>query len=202
MKEKINVVALTAAHLDDIVVVHLRAFPGFFLSSLGPRFLREFYAAFLVDKGAVALVAENEHGLVCGAVVGSTSPAGFFRRLLMRRWWAFLYASMDTVLRNPAVSARLIRAVWYRGEAPGDQDRALLSSIAVDPAKQGAGIGKQLIKEWLAEVRKRGCLGSYLTTDATHNDATNAFYCINGWKLESCYETREGRKMNRYVFDW
>jgi len=36
-------------HIDDIVKVHINAFPDFFLTFLGPKFLREFYKSFIVS---------------------------------------------------------------------------------------------------------------------------------------------------------
>jgi GNAT superfamily N-acetyltransferase len=71
----------------------------------------------------------------------------------------------------------------------------------VDPAVQGRGAGKLLLQSFLAEVRKRGCSGCFLTTDADNNNGVNEFYRRSGWLVESSYTTPEGRKMNRYVFD-
>jgi len=194
-----------ALKIDDVaavVAVHLRAFPSFFLSFLGPRFLREFYGSFLVDPVGRGFVAVDEGGRVLGVVVGPLNPAGYFKRLLKRRWWAFCLASVSAVLRRPTVAPRLFRAVVYRGEAPGGPVRALLSSIAVDPQVQGGGVGRLLVERWVAEVRAAGGSGCFLTTDAEGNEAVNAFYRKLGWNLEGSYCTKEGRRMNRYVFDF
>ena len=190
---------------DDVgpaVKLHLRAFPDFFLSFLGPRFLREFYFSFLADPVGMAFVARNAQNEVVGAIVGPVDPRGFFGRLLRRRWWAFGLASITAVLRRPASAPRLVRGLVYRGEAPAEPVRALLSSIAVSPDAQGKGIGAALVKRWLAEARSRGSQGCFLTTDAENNDSVNRFYHAQGWKLESSYTTPEGRKMNRYHFDF
>ena len=44
--------------------------------------------------------------------------------------------------------------------------------------------------------------GCYLTTDADGNDMVNKFYQSLDWRIESTYATPEGRRMNRYVFDF
>jgi ribosomal protein S18 acetylase RimI-like enzyme len=194
--------ALGADDVAAVVAVHLRAFPSFFLSFLGPRFLREFYSSFLVDPMGRGFVAVDESGRMLGVVVGPLNPAGYFKRLLKRRWWAFCLASVSAVLRRPTVAPRLFRAVVYRGEAPDGPVRALLSSIAVDPQVQGGGVGRLLVERWVAEVRAAGGTGCFLTTDAEGNEAVNAFYRKLGWKLEGSYCTTEGRRMNRYVFDF
>jgi ribosomal protein S18 acetylase RimI-like enzyme len=192
---------LTLADVPAAVKVHLAAFPSFFLSFLGPRFLRLLYSEFATDPACVALVAEAD-GRVAGAVAGPLQPAGYFSRLVKRRWFAFALASSGAVLRKPLIIPRLFRALFYRGEAPTGKSRALLSTIAVDPAVQGAGIGRKLVAAWLAEVQSRGASGAYLTTDAEGNDAVNRFYQQLGWQLEHTWLTPEGRRMNRYVQDF
>jgi colanic acid biosynthesis glycosyl transferase WcaI len=193
---------LASRHIEPAVDVHLQAFPSFFLSSLGPHFLREFYASFLADRVGIGFVARSPSGDVMGAVLGPLNPQGYFKRLLRRRWWAFCLASVGAVGRHPTCLKRLLRAVFYRGEAPSGPVRALLSSISVSPSAQGHGVGKALVHRWVVEARRRGANGCYLTTDAEGNDAVNAFYRGLGWRLESAYITPEARRMNRYVFDW
>ncbi len=193
---------LTLAQVDSVVRLHLNAFPDYFLSCLGPRFLREFYVSFLMDPVAVAFVARDEHAEVVGAVVGPLDPRGFFSRLLRRRWWAFCQASLGTALNRPSTVRRLIRALAYRGDVPEGPVRALLSSVAVSPSAQGRGVGKTLVRRWLAEAGRRSASGCYLATDADNNDAVNRFYRSIGWKLESTYTTPERRKMNRYIYDF
>lgn len=197
-----NVEALESRDIHDVVRIHLSAFPNFFLSFLGPRFLREFYVSFLMDTLAMAFVARDERDDVVGVVVGPLDPRGFFRRLLHRRWWSFCQASLAIALSRPSTVPRLVRALAYRGDAPEGPARALLSSVAVSPSAQGRGLGKALVLRWLEEARRRGASGCYLITDADNNAAVNGFYLSLGWKIESTYTTPQGRKMNRYVYDF
>lgn len=194
---------LERQHIQSVVQVHQRSFFGFFLSFLGPRFLKEFYNAFIrEDSGIALMVIDATNGHVLGFVVGTTHPNGFFKRLLKERWWAFCLASVSALMRKPTSALRLFRALFYRGTPPSGKVRALLSSIAVDPDSGGRGLGKALVESWVEEVRKRGMPGCYLTTDAEGNDPVNHFYERCGWKVESTYVTPEGRKMNRYILDF
>jgi ribosomal protein S18 acetylase RimI-like enzyme len=138
---------------------------------------------------------------VLGAIVGPFVPTGYFKRLLRKRWYAFCLASTAAVLKRPTIIKRLFRALFYRGEAPAGQQRALLSSVAVSPKAQGQGIGQALVKRWVNEVRRCGGTGCYLTTDVENNEKVNSFYQNLGWRIESTYTTPEGRMMNRYIFD-
>jgi ribosomal protein S18 acetylase RimI-like enzyme len=193
---------LASEHLDDVVRLHLDAFPSFFLCFLGPRFLREFYKSFIRDSQGLAYVAVAKGRRILGVVVGPLDPRDYFRRLVKRRWWAFGLASLGYVLRRPSDAPRVFRALYYRGETPPGPVRALLSSLAVQPAAQGCGVGRMLALRWTQEARRRGAPGCYLTTDADDNDKVNAFYRALDWKLEHTYTTPEGRRMNRYVLDF
>jgi ribosomal protein S18 acetylase RimI-like enzyme len=198
----INVTSLSSSHIDTVVEIHLKAFPNFFLSFLGLRFLREFYTSFLLDSQGMGYTASAPDGQILGVIVGPVDPRGYFKRLLKKRWWAFCLASISAVVRRPSCVSRLFRAVLYRGESPSGTKRALLSSIAVDPNTQRAGVGKRLVEHWVEEARRRGASGCYLTTDADGNDEVNAFYQGLKWRIESTYTTPEGRRMYHYVYDF
>jgi GNAT superfamily N-acetyltransferase len=181
----------------------MRAFPEFFLSLLGPRFLEEFYRAVISDPNGIALVAvaEDTRG-VLGLVVGVLEPSRFYRTLALRRGWAFGLAALPALCRRPSILGRLARGLVYRGDAPRGSSRALLSSIAVDPQAQGLGIGGGLLRRWADEARGRGAAGGYLTTDADDNAIVNGFYAGAGWRVDETIVTPEGRRLNRYVRDW
>jgi ribosomal protein S18 acetylase RimI-like enzyme len=191
---------LATADVGDAARLHRRAFPNFFLSSLGEPFLVQLYRGFLADPSAVALTAYDESDQLTGLAVGTIQPSGFFRRLLARRWPAFAVAGVRAVVRHPGAAPRLIAAIRYRGgNGVATGDGALLSSICVDPACQGSGTGGRLLRAWMAEARRRGAPCAFLTTDAEHNDTVNGFYRSHGWVLDQRIVTRHGRIMNRYV---
>ncbi|MEI6809439.1 MAG: GNAT family N-acetyltransferase [bacterium] len=194
---------MTDSDVEAVVSLHIRAFPGFFLSVLGHRVLREFYRSFCFDSSGVALVAEDVNpSRIVGVVAGPVVPEGYFRRLLANRWWAFCLACASAVVRNPRIVPRLWRALSYRGAPPDDRPRALLSSIAVSPEARNRGFGLLLVNAWVDAVRMRGATGCYLTTDAENNNAVNRFYERAGWMRQGSFKTLEGRRMNMYVLDW
>jgi ribosomal protein S18 acetylase RimI-like enzyme len=195
-----KLVPIGKAHIVPVVEVHMRAFPGFFLTLLGPRFLRLFYRSFVDEKTGISWVAVDlRTGRILGAVVGTDSPSGFYRKLATRRWGRFGFAALGAVTRNPSVLKRLIRGLAYRGDPPREEGYALLSSIAVDPESQGRGVGKALLDRWADEAARRSCRGGYLVTDALDNDAVIRFYEQSGWTRDRTFTTAEGRQMHRYV---
>jgi ribosomal protein S18 acetylase RimI-like enzyme len=193
---------LTAADIRPVARLHQAAFPGFFLSTLGEPFLALFYGGFLADSSAVTVVARGADGSLLGVAVGTTEPAGFFGRLVRSRWPSFVLAGARAVVRNPGVTARLLRAVRFRGGVPAGFRGALLSSICVDPAMRGNGVGRQLVQAWTQEVARRGVDAALLTTDAEDNDVANRFYRSLGWVLSGGHVTPEGRAMNCYIKTW
>ncbi|MEA2235583.1 MAG: hypothetical protein QOC81_307 [Thermoanaerobaculia bacterium] len=175
--------------------VHLAAFPGFFLSFLGARFLRELYRAIVSDEESIAFVAVDEERVV-GLVAGAAS-GGFYRRAARRRWLRFGLASMTALLRKPSIVRRLLRALY----APPQtfSAGAVLMSLAVDPRVQRTGAGKLLTRAFIESARQRGVAAVVLTTDRIGNDAVNAFYRAQGFSIVDSYVTPEGRAMNEYI---
>ena len=189
-----------AEDLDAIVAIHIRAFPGFFLTSLGRRFLFELYSGFLRSSAGRILVAETD-GSITGFTAGTFTPDRFFRTLLVSRWFAFAWAAAGALLRNPlSVLPRLLAAVRYRGEPPVRLTAAaLLSAIAVEPRLSGKGTGGMLISAYCEEAARHGLRFVYLTTDRDDNESSNLFYLRHGFEEESQIHRRNGRIMVRYV---
>jgi len=185
--------------LARVVKVHVTAFPGFFLSFLGPRFLSLFYGEAIL-LGEIALVADLR-GEVVGLVMGSTRPGRFFRDLLRRRLLAFALASAPAVLRRPSVALRVARALLKPGAAAKVEGTSTLMSIAVDPSVQGVGAGKALVLGFIDEAARRGAVRVDLTTDKEGNDRTNSFYRSLGFSVAREIVTPERRVLNEYELD-
>lgn len=187
------------ADLEQVVSVHARAFRGYFLTRLGPRFLGLMYRGFVEAPNGIMLIAE-EDDRIYGFVAGTTDPATFFRGLL-RRAPAFLVASGSALVREPVlVTRRLLGAVAYRGEAPPAlNDAALLSSIAVPPEASGRGIGRLLLEQFCARARLAGCRYVYLITDRDGNPVASGLYESFGFTLDSTFWRPRNRWMKRYV---
>ena len=183
--------------VDAVVGLHVRAFPGFFLSSLGPAFLRLLYMGILSDPGGLACVAERD-GELCGFVAGVLEQRGFYSRLIRRRKWRFAAASVPALLRRPRIALRLLRALRAPALADESSASACLLSIAVDPASEGKGIGARLVGEFCRRASAGGASLLCLTTDRDANERTNAFYGRLGFTIARTFQTPEGRAMNEF----
>lgn len=183
--------------LDSVVDIHLSSFAGFFLSFMGPPFLREFYKSTLRDETSIALVS-GQANEVSGFVVGTTEPCGFYRRTILKHWYRFLLASLIPILEKPQTILRLLRRLLMTTQADYVANEALLMSIAVDPQEQGRGLGKRLVEGFLMEAKRRGAISISLTTDKLNNERVNRFYSQSGFICARSFTTSEGRQMNEY----
>ena len=188
-------------HIRKVVAVHLDSFQGFFLSFLGPAFLRELYSSILEDRFGIYLVALDGDQMV-GFVAGTARASGVYSRLLRQRLIRFGLAVIPAILKRPAIIPRLLRRISDpHGQPPPDLNRGRLMSIAVSPEEHGKGIGQALVKAFLKESSLRDISQVDLTTDKDENEDVNLFYQGLGFIIEKAFTTPEGRVMNQYVID-
>lgn len=180
--------------------LHTGAFPDFFLTSLGSRFLRLLYIGFQNSNSGICVVAKNGDNVV-GFAAGTTEPDSFFRELLRKKGVSFAWAAIPGLLHNPVLVVRkCFGALFYRGEKPKGMPQAgLLSSLAVAPEIARKGIGRQLVNAFCDELRRRGVNAVYLATDASDNDPVNRFYQKCGFRLVDTFERPGKRRMNRWA---
>jgi ribosomal protein S18 acetylase RimI-like enzyme len=186
----------TAADLGPIAGLHVRAFRGFFLTQLGRPFLVQYYRAVLEYTAGILLIAEVGHS-AAGFVAGFCRPNLFYRSL-RRRALSLGIAMAPALLRHPAVVRRALADFRRTGanESPDDACLAELSSLAVEPATGGRGVGKALVIAFVEAAAGRGAGSVYLTTDAVENDAVNRFYCHLGFETTRTFEAAPGRFLN------
>ncbi len=191
----------TAGDLPGIVNIHQKAFSHFFLTRLGSEFLHNYYALVLHYHAGIVLVGEGP-GAVQGFACGFVDPAEFYR-LMWRSRGTFVMPVISALVRHPLLAARVLDGV-HRIQARESEWPARsceLSSIAVAPEAAGNGLGKALMRAFLAQARSMSVHCVYLTTDADGNDAANAFYRDSGFQHIRRFLQRKGRWMNEYVIN-
>lgn len=196
-----SIQSMDRRHVPDVVAVHLESFQGFFLSILGPAFLRELYLSLLGAADGICLAA-TDGDRVLGFVAGTSRSSGVYSRLLRQRLVRFCLAALPAVLKQPALVPRLINRLRdAHGEGSSTPGRGTLMSIAVSPAQQGKGLGQSLVQGFLERAALAGCREVDLTTDKEENDTVNHFYRQQGFRLERTFTTPEGRVMNQYLIE-
>lgn len=187
--------------LSQIVDVHLASFEGFFLSSLGPDFLKQFYKDFLLDENGCCIVCD-EDGRTVGFAVGVVNPSRYFRRTFRRRLIPLALGTFKSILRDPAIIVKLInRAITYPEKSAKKENVALLSSIAVLPEYHNRRLGEMLVKEFIREAGDKGAMEVTLTTDKYNNDKVIRFYRKMGFKIVRAFKSYEGREMYDFTIE-
>ncbi len=171
--------------LDAIVNVHQAAFPGFFLTSMGPAFLGAMYSAFLTANPEM-FIAFQQGQTVSGFAVGSIPGKN---KINVNTIWCagrLLTSSMPGAFKNPIkIANKLIsRIIPSEGQVEFRTGDALLRSIGVLPECQGQGIGGLLLKEFEEQAKIKGAHRVILTTDAINNARTVNFYRNCGYAVE------------------
>jgi ribosomal protein S18 acetylase RimI-like enzyme len=187
--------------LDEVVAVHLEAFPDFFLSQLGPSFLREYYRCVSEYPRGLLLEERDERGCV-GFVAGFLDPASFYREIRRRRLRLGIAASVGLVSSPRRLATLFANYGRAAGSArqPADAATAELSSVGVRVAASGRGIGRRLVGRFVSAAGELGATRVLLTTDAAGNEAVNAFYRGLGFDRVRTFEARRGRVLNEYCY--
>ena len=188
----------TAANedLNRVVEIHAAAFPGFFLTLLGPSFLRLMYQSFLQNKKGIFVVAGSNE-VIYGFAVGVMDSAGKDWRLALKWMPQFLFALIIPVMRNPIrVLKRLFTQVFSKNEPYKVPEKsAILRSIGTLPGNQGSGLAGILIKNFETAARQNSADYVALTTDAVDNERAIGFYKKHGYVVGQIFKQDSTRSM-------
>ena len=189
----------TINDVDTIVEIHLNAFEGFFLTSLGAEFLRFYYSCFVRSNETVTMIAE-ENGVISGFSASSKFCKGFNSRLIKSNLIAFGLLSFKLLLIKPISLLRLVKNLSKKGENVIDnEDYAELYSIGVCKSAQGKGVGKMLLLKSEQVMKEEGVTRVSLTTDFDNNEQAVGFYHSMGYETLYEFVTYPNRKMYRLI---
>ena len=198
----ITIQKVTDKELDDIVKIHEAAFPDFFLTTLGSKFLHLYYKCMAHSKDALAMCA-IQNGKVVGFSASSYVSHGFNKSLIKSHLFSFGLQTIRLLFSQPKSILRLLKNLDKKATGSSVEDDgsyAELYSIAVLPDCQGLGVGRQLLTQTEADVAKHNDRIS-LTTDYYNNDKTIAFYHSLGYRDYYEFVTYPERRMWRMMKD-
>jgi hypothetical protein len=189
---------MTELHVHRIVLMHEKAFPNFFMTLMGRRFLAAYYSIVLKYKGSISLISFDKYAEPSGFAVGFIEPS-FFYMILKENYFRFILPVFLGILRRPFLIINIFRGVLRviksKKRVNSDYTCELASIGAV---KKGGGIGSMLLKNFVAEAIKKGASNVSLTTDRYNNDSVISFYRSFGF-VDSGSEKRGNREMLELV---
>lgn len=186
-----------AAGADDIhqiVSVHIEAFPGFFLTSLGHSFLETMYRAFLFAPGSTFVVHERD-GTLDGFAIGLLG--GEDGLLSAHNLPALLKALIRPVIANPGrIIRRIISQFLCRGgEPPVPEGVMVLRSIGVRSGTRSTGVASRLLERLELSALEKGAAAIALTTDTRDNEHALGFYRKHGYRVVREFRQNGNREM-------
>lgn len=187
------------ASIEEMVKVHLAAFPRHFLSRMGRDFLAVYYREMLEIPGGISLVHESTD--IDGFVVGLPAARGFNRRFILRHPAIIAWAAVRALCVDAKVIARLSTRGRDVSHQPNDKETICLLSIAVAPISARTGVGSKLLEGFIARARGMSYRHVYLTTDRDGNDHVNGFYARHGFVKSGEYDSGNRRYMNEYTLE-
>lgn len=182
--------------INAVVTVHRLAFSGFFLTSLGVRFLRVMYKTFSLDPSGLFFVSEA-NGRILGFAVGIMNDEENDRSLALRYLPEFLLAAIPAVCMHPVSVLKRLGSVFF---SFGDQPKipvgaAVLRSIGIIPDMKGSGIANDLLNNFEQQAKKKSAKFVALTTDSFNNGRAINFYKKNGYQIFQEFKNSTGRNM-------
>lgn len=186
--------------INQIVEIHLKAFPQFFLTFMGRGFLRLLYKSYCNHPQSGILAAVDAKEAPLGFLAYSKNMSGLYKYLIKNKLPLFIWYGAGAFFRKPTIFMRLIRAFLKPAESKAVEAYVELASIGVSPDIKCKGLGSSLIKKLKEMVDFTEYSYIKLETDAKNNESVNSFYRKNGFILFRTYETAEGRLMNEYRF--
>lgn len=194
-----NIRKATLYDVNAIVEIHINAFKGFFLTSLGRDFLKFYYTCFVKNGETVTMVAE-ENKIIYGFSAATTKCKGFNGRLIKGNFFLFGLLTFKMLFRSPKSLLRLIRNLTKKGDGVIDkEDYAELYSIGVSRNVQGMGVGKKILIGTEKNLKAMGVKRISLTTDYFNNEQAVGFYHSVGYELLYEFVTYPNRKMYRLI---
>jgi ribosomal protein S18 acetylase RimI-like enzyme len=189
------------ARPDDVSAIaslHRLAFPDYFLTHLGARFLQLFYREFVNGQDSFCVVAVQGERLI-GVTAATLNSAALYRRFYRNRFPQLAAIVLTQWLRNGYVRREIgkralhvglaFRALIPKHAAKRDlanRDSGVscrLLSIAVHPDSRGQGVASRLTFHLFGLLRARDVNRVGLSV-FPENTVAMRFYRKNGWLVE------------------
>lgn len=188
---------LGLSDIHAIARIHREAFPNFFLTSLGLKFLTQFYKHVIAQDLCIAIGVFNASELV-GFCIGTKKKAGFYKQVFASGFFDLFISSVFKLVFNPKKVQHLLRSLSAKETSdPQIMDSASILSICVSPKFKKKGIGKILLGLFEKDAFQSGDMVT-LTTDADRNDDVNSFYSSNNYEVRGSF-LQGSRRMNIYI---
>ncbi|HAO15558.1 MAG TPA: GNAT family N-acetyltransferase [Tenacibaculum sp.] len=141
--------------VDRIVKIHKQSFKDFFLTNLGPSFLKAYYKVLINSKESIVVgfFANNQLEGFCAVAKLSR---GFNFNLIKANLWFFFIQGVKILFTKPFAILRLIKNLNKTDSNVNDSGNySEVLSIAISTNMQGKGGGKKMLYEIEEKIKSR-----------------------------------------------
>jgi ribosomal protein S18 acetylase RimI-like enzyme len=176
---------LKKEHVDQVVEVHIQAFPKSQSTKFGKNFLKGYYGGASNSPHTTSFVWKVD-GKVVGFIFGGTNKQQLSRQIIMSSKARLAKAVITNILRDPINSIKRFWGYLVHYAIPGGDtfyanDTATLDSVALLKEFRGQGIADELIKAFLEQLKKAGVSACRLGV-LGENTSARRFYERNGFE--------------------
>ena len=197
----VEVVVAEPGSLSTLTSIHARYLSSGLFVSLGPAFMRAYYAGFIRSPFGLAYVAEAK-GHPAGMLVGTTNQRRHLRWVLKNQSLRLAVLAISALATRPVTTFRFLRtrvsryrtALSKRNEpesTAAETRIAVLSHVAVVLGARGEGVGKQLVSMFEEQAKDAGSEKAHLVTSEGEAGARE-FYSGLGWHVTGTSESLDG----------
>ena len=142
-------------------------------------------------------------GALEGFVCGFVEPAEFYR-LMWRNKRTFALPALSALVRHPSLASGMLYGVQriQTSASRGPARSCELSSIAVAPEAGGNGLGRALMRAFVAWASSMDAQCVYLTTDADGNEPANALLSASRIPTHAALPAAQGTLDERIRHRW
>ncbi len=185
---------------ESFVDIHKEAFKGFFLTTLGDRFLLLYYSSVLKSCDGLLVCIFDEENKLVGFAAGTCYSGGFHKKILLKNIISFTWVLFNIVLFRPKAILRLFKNMNKSNKnLIDDGNYAELLSIAVSSKCKDMGYGKLLLQAFESELEIYNVKKISLTTDYYNNEDTLAFYKKRGYEIFYDFKAFPNRRMYKLI---
>lgn len=180
----------------DVAHLHIVAFPDYFLTRLGVRFLECLYYSYSFPPGVGVIALDNDK--IIGFVTGMTDSKAFYTKFYRDNFLTLTKIVITHFFTDAVVRGKLLKKTAHFKMAilallrrpskeplgtkmPPTAKMAYLLSIGVAEAYKGNGVADMLVKKYCKLLNQEGYERVLLSVLPTNHRAIR-FYEKTGWK--------------------
>ncbi|HUX00079.1 MAG: GNAT family N-acetyltransferase [Phycisphaerae bacterium] len=177
-----------------VASLHGKGIPTGFISSLGPKFLEDLYAAIEASSSGFGFVCDL--GAPVGFIACATNTGALYKEVLKTTGPRLALHVLPRLWR-PNVLKHTLQTLFYSGDVGDDLPEAEILSIVVAERLRGRGMGKALMHRAMAAMRGRD-IEQVRVAFWSGNHAAQALYQSCGFR-EARVREHHGLPMSLYV---